>query len=90
MITFIASRFSSEKNVTFPDKIEIDAKNVIYYKGTVIGYKSIVIHRHKIASVRVSARLLFCDVIIESAGGGAIVARGFTKSDAQHIMALLS
>lgn len=90
MKTFIASRISSGENVVFPDKIDIDAGKVVFYKGTVVGYKSIVIQRHKIASVRVGAGLFFSDVIIESTGGGSIVARGFTKSDAKEIMRLIA
>lgn len=90
METFVASRISSSDNAVFPDKIEIDKTKVVYYKGTIVGYKSIVINRHKIASVRIGAGLLFSDIIIESIGGGPIVARGFVKSDARRIMALLS
>lgn len=90
MRTFTASRISSGDNVVFPDKIEIDAKRVIYYKGTLVGYRSTVIQRRKIASVRVGAGLLFSDIIIESAGGGVIIARGFAKSDAKEIISILS
>jgi hypothetical protein len=90
MRTFIACRISSGENAVFPDKICIDAKQVIYYKGTLVGYKSIVIQRRKIASVHVDAGLFFSDVFIESVGGGTIVARGFTKSDARSILSLLS
>ena len=90
MPTFIASRVSSGGNTLFPDKLVIDASKVIYYKGTIVGYRSIVIKRHKIASVRIGAGLLFADVIIESTGGAPIIAHGFTKSDARHILGLLS
>lgn len=90
MATFMASRISSGDNALFPDKIEIDATKVTYYKGTVVGYKTIVIQRNRIASVRVGAGLLFADVIIESAGGNPIVAHGFVKSDARRIISLLS
>lgn len=90
METFVASRISSGDNAVFPDKLEIDAGKVIYYKGTIFGYKSIIIQRHKIASVRIRANVIFADVIIESTGGAPIVAHGFTKSDARHIIELLS
>jgi len=90
MELFEASRISSGGNTIFPDKIEIHKTRVIYYKGTIVGYKSIVIKRHRIASVRIKAGLLFADIIIESTGGGPIVAQGFVKSDARRIMALLS
>ena len=66
MESFVASRISSSENAVFPDKIEIDKAKVIYYKGTIVGYRSIVIQRHKIASVRIGAGLLFADIIIES------------------------
>ena len=90
MELFEASRISSGDNTIFPDKIEIHRTRVIYYKGTIIGYKAIVIQRDKIASVRIKAGLLFADIIIESTGGGPILARGFVKSDAKRIVALLS
>ena len=89
MDTFIACRISSGDNVVFPDKLEIDSFQVVYYKGTLVGYKTTVIKRHRIASVRVGVGLFFTDVIIESTGGGTIVARGFLRSDARRIMALL-
>ncbi len=90
METFVASRVSSRDNALFPDKIEIDKTKVVYYKGTIVGYKSIVIQRHKIASVRIVAGLLFSDIVIESTGGAPIVAHGFVKSDAKRIVAILS
>ena len=90
MELFEASRISSGENTLFPDKIEVHRTRVIYYKGTIVGYKSIIIQRHKIASVRIKAGLLFADVIIESTGGSPIVARGFVKSDAKRIVTLLS
>ena len=90
MEEFVASRISSGSNTVFPDKIQIDTVKVVFYKGTIVGYKSIVIHRHKIASVRIGAGLLFADIIIESTGGGPIIARGFVKSDAKRIVKLLS
>lgn len=89
MPEYVASRLS-ESNVLFPDKIEIDAVKVIYYKGTLVGYRTAVIPRDSIASVRISKGLLFADIVIESTGGGAIVARGFTRSDAREILGMLT
>lgn len=89
MPEFEASRLS-ESNVLFPDKIEIDTDKVIYYKGTLVGYRTIVISRGGIASVHISKGLLFADIVIESPGGSAIVARGFTRSDAREILRLLT
>lgn len=90
MPSFIASRISSGNNTLFPDKIEIDDTRVVYYKGTIVGYRSTVIQRQKIASVRIGAGLFFADIIIESTGGAPIIAKGFTKSDARIIIELLS
>ena len=42
MHSFTALRISLE-NALFPNKIEIDDRNVTHYKGTVVGYQSTVI-----------------------------------------------
>ena len=89
MPTFVASRLSGNDNSIFPDKLEIDAVNVTYYKGTVIGYRSTVIARANIASVHIGSGLLFADIVIETTGGKEIRVSGFKKRDAQAIMALL-
>ena len=88
MPVYVASRLS-ENNALFPDKIEINADHVVYYKGAIIGYKTTVINRKNIASVRVRKGLLFADIVIESTGGGTIVAKGFTRDDAREIVRLL-
>jgi hypothetical protein len=89
MPVFTASRISSD-NAVFPDRLEIDADNVIYYKGHVLGYQSTVIARCNIASVSVGAGIFFVDVIIASKGGQRIVASGFKKKDAKEIIRLLT
>lgn len=89
MPTFVASRLSGNDNSIFPDRLEIDAVNVTYYKGTVIGYRSTVISRANIASVYIRSGLLFADVVIETTGGKEVRATGFKKSDARAIVALL-
>lgn len=89
MPVFTANRLSNS-NALFPDKIEVDAINVTFYKGALIGYQTMVIARNSVASVRVVKGLLFADIVIESIGGGSIVAHGFTKGDAQAILGLLS
>lgn len=89
MPTFVASRLSGNDNSIFPDRLEIDAVNVTYYKGTVIGYRSTVISRANIASVYIGSGLLFADVVIETTGGKEVRATGFKKSDARAIVALL-
>ena len=90
MPTFEASRISGNDNVVFPDRLEIDAVNVTYYKGTVLGYRSIVIARANIASVYIGSGLIFADVVIETTGGRQIRASGFRKRDARAIVALLT
>ena len=89
MPVFSANRLS-ESNALFPDQIEIDAVNDIFYKGALIGYQTMVIARNNIASVRVIKGLLFADIVIESTGGGSIVAKGFAKGDATEILKLLA
>jgi hypothetical protein len=90
MPTFIAQRISRQHNVLFPDKITIEGSKVAYYKGEIIGYKSIVISAENIASVAINENILFADVVIESKGGRKIMARGFTKTDAREIIDLLT
>ena len=89
MPSFVASRISGNDNSIFPDRLEIDAVNVTYYKGPIIGYRSTVISRANIASVHIGSGLLFADVVIETTGGKEIRASGFKKSDARAIVALL-
>ena len=90
MPIYTASRISSNDNTLFPDKLEIDAFNVTYYKGYVFGYKSMVIARCNIASVSAGAGIFFADVYIESTGGQRIVANGFKKKDAKAVVNLLT
>ena len=90
MPTYIASRLSTNDNIAFPDRLEIDANNVTYYKGSVIGHTSVVIARANIASVKLRTGFFFADVIIETIGGKQIEAMGFRKGDARAIVALLS
>jgi hypothetical protein len=89
MPTFIAHRLSAD-NTLFPDRIEIDTTNVIYYKGNVFGYQSTVIALNNIASVSIDSGILFADVIIDTIGGKRVVANGFKKTDAKEILNLLT
>jgi hypothetical protein len=70
--------------------VEIDATNVTYYKGTVLGYQSSIIARNNIASVSIGSGIFFADVVIETIGGTRVVASGFKKSDARTIIGLLT
>lgn len=90
METFIASRVSEGDNVLFPDKLEIHSHKVVFYKGTLWGYKSTVVQCSCISSVRIASGFIFADVVIQSTGGGRIVARGFTKGDAKRIFSILT
>lgn len=90
MSTFIASRVSSDQNALYPDMIEIDEFNIIYYKGHVFGYSTIIIAKRNLASVSLSSGLFFADVVISSKGGEMIIARGFSKSSAKEILRILS
>lgn len=89
MSTFIASRLT-EDNTVFPDKLEIGPSNVVFYKGTLIGYRSTVIPKDNIASVYIVSRVFFADVVIETIGGKQIRASGFKKGDARTIVSLLT
>ena len=92
MPIFIASRWSSNDNAVFPDRLEIDDNNgnVTFHKGTVIGYRQTFISRQNIASVRIATGLFFADIIIESMGGAQVRATGFTNRDARAIMTILT
>lgn len=86
MPVFTANRISSEQNMLYPDMLEINDTGVVFYKGYVFGYKTIVVDACNIASVSASAGLFFVDIIIASKGGEWIRARGFNKSKARSII----
>ena len=86
MPTYTANRVSSDSNVLYPDILEIDPDKVVYYKGYVFGYRTIVILRENIASVSASSGIFFADVIIASKGGETIRARGFSRANVKEIL----
>lgn len=90
MYQFQAFRISRKDNILFPDKVEIDDKKVIYYKGRIFGYESTTIQRNNIGSVSVDAGLLFATVVIETNGGQTTRLEGFSRSDASQIQRILS
>ena len=90
MITFVASRISGNDNAVFPDRLEIDAVKVTYFKGTIVGYRSTVIARKNIASVHIGSGLFFADIIIETTGGLTVRAQGFRNMDARTIINILT
>lgn len=90
MPSFIASRLSANHNLLFPDRVDIEADRVVYYKGAIIGYQSTVIPRECISSVNIRSNILFADIIIESSGGRRIEINGLSKREARQIYILLS
>lgn len=89
MAIFTASRASNDSNVLYPDILEIDDNQIIYHKGYVFGYKTIIIHANNIASVSISSGLFFVDIIVASKGGEWIKAQGFNKSKAKNIVKII-
>ena len=91
MYHFSASRVTGG-NTVFPDQIIIDVDNEIltYRKKKLIGYEDVKLRFGAIGCVSRSAGLLFCDVLIETNGGRIIRAKGFTRTDADRIIRILS
>ena len=89
---FEANRVSGDGNAIFPDKIIIDTDEelVIFRKPKLIGSTEIKVCFDAIASVSCDKHVLFADIVIETRGGRCIVAHGFTRSDANEIVELLS
>jgi hypothetical protein len=87
---FTASRFTSGNRI-FPTQIAVYPTKVIRYTPKWIGHEEQTISIDQIASVRVSAGLLFADVIIETTGGSQpIVCHGHWKGDAEGIREKIS
>ena len=84
---FQASRFSQKNNVLFPDELIIDTTEecVTYRKFRIIGCDATRVKFDSIASVSVRRNILFADIIIETRGGGKIIAEGFSIYDANRI-----
>jgi len=88
---FTASRVSGDGNAVFPDEITIDDEEevLIYRKPRVIGCKESRVRFGAIGSMSIQKKLLFADIYIETRGGREIVAKGFTRSDAEEIASLV-
>jgi hypothetical protein len=87
---FAASRWTSG-NRLFPTQIAVYPTKVVRYTPKWVGHEEQTISVGQIASVRVSAGLLFADVIIETTGGSQpIVCHGHWKSDAEGIREKIS
>ena len=83
---------SDNGNAVFPNEIIIDEEEevVIHRKPKLIGCKETKIRFGAIASIQIDKHILFADIIIETRGGREIVARGFTRDDADEIKELLT
>ncbi|MCL2289153.1 MAG: hypothetical protein FWC34_00380 [Bacteroidetes bacterium] len=87
MHTFTASRWL---DIAFPDRLEINANNVVYYKNNVgVGYESTVVERPNITKVHIRTGVFFANVVIESYGERLVVG-AFWKRDAKAIVKLLT
>lgn len=88
---FTACRVSGDGNAVFPDEIIIDEEEEVldYRKPRVIGCKESRVRFGTIGSVSVNKGLIFADICIETKGGREIVARGFSRSDADEISRLV-
>lgn len=86
--TFQACRISRKDNILFPDELIIDtrAECVTYRKFRMIGCDSTRVKFDSIASVSMRKNILFADIIIETRGGGRIIAEGFSFFDAERIV----
>lgn len=88
---FTACRVSGDGNAVFPDEIIIDDEEevLIYRKSRVIGCKESRVRFGAIGSVTIQKHLLFADIYIETRGGREIIARGFTRDDAEEIASIV-
>lgn len=87
---FAASRWTSGNRI-FPTQIAVFPTRVVRHTPKWIGHEEETISIDQIASVRISAGLLFADVIIETTGGSQpIVCHGHWKKDAQGIREKIS
>lgn len=87
---FAASRWTSGNHV-FPTQIAVFPTRVVRYTPKWVGHEEETISIDQIASVKISAGLLFADVIIETTGGSQpIICHGHWKSDAEGIREKIS
>ena len=87
---FTSSRWTSG-NRLFPTQIAVHPDRVVRFTPKLIGHEEQTISVDQIASVRITAGLLFADVIIETTGGSQpIVCHGHWKKDAEGIRSKIS
>jgi hypothetical protein len=86
---FRASRLSAGNHL-FPTQVLITDSTVVQYKPRWIGREEESIHMAHVASVKIEARLLLSDVLIETSGGSdPIRCHGHRKRDAVQMKGLI-
>ncbi len=87
---FSASRWTSGNRI-FPTQVAVYPDRVVRYRPKLIGHEEEIIPVRQVASVKISAGLLFADVLIETTGGSQpIVCHGHWKVDAGEIQKRIS
>ena len=87
---FRASRWTAGNHL-FPTQIAIWPDRVVRFTPRFFGHYEETIAIHQVASVAISAGLLFADLFIETSGGSKpIVCHGHTKGDAEEMRRLIS
>jgi hypothetical protein len=87
---FSASRWTSGNRI-FPTQVAVFPDRVVRYRPKLVGHEEEIIPVRQVASVKISAGLLFADVFIETTGGSQpIVCHGHWKSDAGEIQKRIS
>jgi hypothetical protein len=87
---FSASRWTSGNRI-FPTQVAVYPDRVVRYRPKLLGHEEEIIPVRQVASVKITAGLLFADVLIETTGGSQpIVCHGHWKSDAGEIQKRIS
>jgi hypothetical protein len=87
--TFSASRWT-KGNLFFPTRIVVNPLHVIRVKPRLFGSNEESIAMAQVASVRISTRIIWSEICIESTGGtDPITSHGHRKADAQRIRDLI-
>jgi len=87
--TFTASRWT-RGNLWFPTRIVVSALRVSRVKKRLVGSNEESISILQVASVKISTRMFWSDILIESTGGtDPISSHGHRKADALRIRDLI-
>ena len=77
-------------NAVFPDKVIVDDDGIHFIKSGLLKKDEEIISYNQIASVKISSKILFSDVLIETSGGSQpVFINGLSKRDAQEIKQLI-